>query len=170
VAYTQAKFGHQVKLCWCCQARGLVAPLTPMHVGAECLEWNALWVWAMVTLHKAGAALLVEVTRAQWLMFGHGATRGAKAMVADQIWGVALGAINALTYGLVKDGMEFMLVVVVRMAHSTVVQVAVVDLARTWCGGATLTRATWAARWSGLAWLRRDATRFATGYEIVDGW
>eukprot|EP01046_Picozoa_sp_COSAG06_P108936 COSAG06_NODE_55379_length_289_cov_14.505263_1_plen_25_part_01 len=25
-------------------------------------------------------------------MFGHGATRGAKAVVADQIWGAALGA------------------------------------------------------------------------------
>jgi hypothetical protein len=141
-----------------------------MHVGAECPEWNALWAWATATLRKAGAALPAEVTRAQWLMFGHGATRGAKAVVADQIWGAALGAINGLTYGLVKDGVEFMPVAAVRMARSTVVQVAAADLARTRCGGAALTRATWAARWSGLARLRRDATRFATGYEIVDGW
>ena len=65
-------------------------------------------VWATAALRKAGAALPAEVTRAQWLMFGHGATRGAKAVVADQIWGAALGAINGLTYGLVKDGVEFM--------------------------------------------------------------
>ena len=169
-AYTRAKFGHRVKLCRCCQARGLVAPLTPMHVGAECPEWNALWAWATTTLRKAGAALPAEVTRAQWLMFGHGAARGAKAVVADQIWGAALGAINGLTYGLVKDGVEFMPVAAVRMARSTVVQAAAADLARTRCGGAALTRAAWAARWSGLARLRRDATRFATGYEIVDGW
>ena len=84
-------------------------------------EWNALWAWATAALHKAGAALPVEVTRAQWLMFGHGATRGAKAVVADQIWGAALGAINGLTYGLVKDGVEFMPVAAVRMARSTVV-------------------------------------------------
>ena len=111
-----------------------------------------------------------RIGRAQWLMFGHGATRGAKAVVADQIWGAALGAINALTYGLVKDGVEFMPVAAVRMARSTVVQAAAADLARTRCGGAALTRAAWAARWSGLARLRRDATKFATGYEIVDGW
>ena len=103
-------------------------------------------------------------------MFGHGAARGTKAVVADQIWGAALGAINGLTYGLVKDGVEFMPVAAVRMARSTVVQAAAADLARTRCGGAALTGATWAARWSGLARLRRDATRFATGYEIVDGW
>ena len=66
--------------------------------------------------------------------------------------------------------MEFMPVAAVRMARSTVVQAAAADLARTRCGGAALTRAAWAARWSGLARLRRDATRFATGYEIVDGW
>ena len=77
---------------------------------------------------------------------------------------------NGLTYGLVKDGVEFMPVAAVRMARSTVVQAAAADLARTRCGGAALTRAAWAARWSGLARLRRDATRFATGYEIVDGW
>ena len=34
--------------------------------------------------------------------------------------------------------------------------------------------ATWLCedlgRWSGLARLRRDAAKFATGYEIIDGW
>jgi hypothetical protein len=65
-AYTRAKFGHRVKLCRCCQARGLVAPLTPMHVGAECPEWNALWAWATVALHKAGAALCNTPRHSSW--------------------------------------------------------------------------------------------------------
>ena len=148
----------------------MVAPLTPVHVSAECPEWNALWAWVTTTLRKTGAALPAGVTRAQWLLFGHGAASGVKAVVADQVWGAALGAINGLTYGLVKDGVEFMPAAAVKMARSTVVRAAAADLARTRCDGAALTRAAWAARWSGLARLRRDATKFATGYEIIDGW
>ena len=91
-------------------------------------------------------------------------------MVADQVWGAALGAINGLTYGLVRDGVEFMPAAAVKMARSMVVRAAAADLARTRCDGAALTRAAWAARWSGLARLRRDAAKFATGYEIIDGW
>ena len=72
--------------------------------------------------------------------------------------------------GLVKDGVEFMPAAAVKMARSTVVRAAAADLARTRCDGAALTRAAWAARWSGLARLRRDAAKFATGYEIIDGW
>ena len=83
-AYTRMNFGQRVKLCRCCQARGLVAPLTPMHVSAECPEWNALWAWVTTTLRKTGAALPAGVTRAQWLLFGHGAASGVKAVVADR--------------------------------------------------------------------------------------
>ena len=118
----------------------------------------------------AELALPAGVTRAQGLLFGHGTASGVKAVVADQVWGAALGAINGLTYGLVKDGVEFMPAAAVKMARSTVVRAAAADLARTRCDGAALTRAAWAARWSGLARLRRDAAKFATGYEIIDGW
>ena len=80
-AYTRMNFGQRVKLCPCCQARGMVAPLTPVHVSAECPEWNTLWAWVTTTLRKTGAALPAGVTRAQWLLFGHGAARGVKAVV-----------------------------------------------------------------------------------------
>ena len=123
--------------------------------------------WVTTTLRKTGAALPAGVTRAQWLLFGHGTASGVKAVVADQVWGAALGAINGLTYGLVKDGVEFMPAAAVKMARSTVVRAAAADLARTRCDGAALTRAAWAARWSGLARLRRDAAKFATGCESL---
>jgi hypothetical protein len=86
-----------------------------------------------------------------------GEPAGVLCEVDDNLWALDAHA-NLASFGggpypgLVKDGVEFMLVVVVRMARSTVVQVAVVDLARTWCGGATLTRATsWCQR-SRWAW------------------
>jgi hypothetical protein len=120
-------------------------------------------------LARAGAALPTHVTRGQWMLFGHGtAVTGPKARVQAVIWGSVLGAIHGLATGLRVDGVEFLPVAAISVARAGVVRAAAADLQRVGRSvKAELTRAAWAARWSGLV---RLAPKEAAGYVAADGW
>jgi hypothetical protein len=64
--------------------------------GAEARDLKRAAASLMVVTGAAAPAAEPQLFPHEKLMFGHGATRGAKAVVADQIWGAALGAINGL--------------------------------------------------------------------------
>ena len=77
-----------------------------------------------------------------------------------------LGAIHGLTTGLRVDGVEFLPVAAISVARAGVVRaVAAQRVGRS--AKAVLTRAAWAARWSGLV---RLAPKEAAGYVAADGW
>ena len=164
-AYTRT-WAAAVPVCECCAARGITAPLTRLHVMADCPDWNALWHWARATLARIGCPLAADATRAQWLMFGHGSAASSRTDVVTRIWGAALQTINGLTAGLRRDGIDFMPQAAPAMARSIVVRGAAADLQRTTSAEHDYTVAAWAAKWSGMVRRRRNAA----GYDVVDGW
>ena len=106
-AYTRGRWGDTVKLCPCCQRRGIVAVDSPLHMAADCPDWNAGWGWAQRTLARAKMPLAHGTTRAQWILFGHGALTAARENVSSCIWGAVLQAMSGLRYGLIADGTDF---------------------------------------------------------------
>ena len=163
------QLGLTVQLCDCCQVRQRTAARTRTHTAADCPDWEPVWRWAVEVLARAGAALPAHVTRGQWMLFGHGtAVTGPKARVQAVIWGSVLGAVHGLTTGLRVDGVEFLPVAAISVARAGVVRAAAADLQRVGRSvKAELTRAAWAARWSGLV---RLAPKEAAGYVAADGW
>ena len=79
-----------------------------------------------------------------------------------------MATIHGLTTGLRVDGVEFLPVAAISVARAGVVRAAAADLQRVGRSvKAELTRAAWAARWSGLV---RLAPKEAAGYVAADGW
>ena len=71
------------------------------------------------------AAVPSTVTRPEWLLFGAGITPGTqKAQTATAIWGVALHAMQLLTYHLREEGETFTPATAVLVAQRRLIQAA----------------------------------------------
>ena len=82
------------------------------------------------------------------------------------LWGVALQAINGLTAGLRRDGVNFMPQAAPAMARGIMVRGVSADLQRTFWAESDYTVASWASKWNRLVRRRRNAA----GYDVVAGW
>lgn len=166
-AYTRASWGDRVRLCPCCQRNGIVAIDSPLHVAADCPDWNAGWGWARRTLARAKMPIAPGTTRAQWMLFGHGSTVAARQTVFTCVWGAVLQAVNGLRYGVVADGTDFTPTAVRAVAKNTVVRAAAADFERVRGSAHALTAQQWAARWNGLL---RPNRRSVTGFDVLSDW